>query len=125
MGFDNVRDHSLRWLWEDSAAFRRFRGDEWMPEPCRSCARKKEDFGGCRCQAFLIAGEAAVTDPACSLAPQHHLLAPVLDYTNAVPGEGEEALSDLSTELPPPFDEAAIYRANSGKIPSRKPVSVA
>ncbi len=124
MGFDNVRDHSLRWLWEDSAAFRRFRGDEWMPEPCRSCARKEQDFGGCRCQAFLIAGNAAVTDPACSLAPQHHLFAPVLEHANAEPVQRDEVDSDISIERAPLFDEVATYRANSREIPSRKPISV-
>ena len=51
-----------------------FRGDAWMPEPCRSCPRKTVDFGGCRCQAFLIAGDAGVTDPVCSLSPHRHLV---------------------------------------------------
>ncbi len=85
--FDNVRDHSLSWIWEESAAFRRFRGDDWMTEPCRSCPRKTEDFGGCRCQAFLIAGDAEATDPACSLAPEHHRLEPVLDRVNSEPAQ--------------------------------------
>src|SRR5207249_1701135 len=60
--FENVRDHPLDWIWEHSEAFNRFRGDAWMPEPCRSCPRKAQDFGGCRCQAFLVAGDAGVTD---------------------------------------------------------------
>src|SRR2546421_11914301 len=59
--FDNVRDHPLDWIWERSDAFTRFRGDAWMPEPCRSCPRKTQDFGGCRCQAFLVAGDAGLT----------------------------------------------------------------
>lgn len=49
----------------------RYRGTGWMPEPCRSCAHKEEDFGGCRCQAFALAGDAAATDPACALSPRH------------------------------------------------------
>ncbi len=87
--FDNVRDHSLSWIWEESAAFRRFRGDDWMIEPCRSCPRKTEDFGGCRCRAFLIAGDAKATDPACSLSPSHPRLEAVLDRINSEPAEGE------------------------------------
>lgn len=72
--FDNVREHSLEWIWRESAAFQRFRGEQWMPETCRSCERRTEDFGGCRCQAFLITGEASATDPVCSLAPTHGLV---------------------------------------------------
>jgi len=69
-----VREKGLEWIWNESSSFRRFRGEEWMAEPCRSCERRTEDFGGCRCQAFLLAGDENVTDPACSLAPAHHLV---------------------------------------------------
>jgi pyrroloquinoline quinone biosynthesis protein E len=72
--FENVREHPLDWIWEHSESFNRFRGDAWMPEPCRSCVRKAQDFGGCRCQAFLIAGDAALTDPVCTLSPHRHLV---------------------------------------------------
>ena len=72
--FANVREHSLRWLWEESPAFQRFRGEDWMPEPCRSCDRRTDDFGGCRCQAFLLTQNANATDPACSKAPAHALI---------------------------------------------------
>ena len=68
--FDNVKDGGLRDIWENSAAFQKFRGEDWMQEPCRSCDRRAQDFGGCRCQAFLLAGDAAATDPVCSLSPQ-------------------------------------------------------
>ncbi|HLX82576.1 MAG TPA: pyrroloquinoline quinone biosynthesis protein PqqE [Terriglobales bacterium] len=74
LSFDNVREHGLDWIWQYSAAFRKFRGEEWMPEPCRSCDRRKEDFGGCRCQAFLLTGDAGATDPVCELAPMHRLI---------------------------------------------------
>jgi len=74
MTFANVREHSLDWIWKESAAFQRFRGEEWMPEPCRSCDRRTEDFGGCRCQAFLLTGDASATDPVCTLAPTHHMV---------------------------------------------------
>jgi len=72
--FENVREKTLAWIWWESASFRRFRGEDWMPEPCRSCDRRAEDFGGCRCQALLLTGDAGATDPACSLAPKHHLV---------------------------------------------------
>jgi pyrroloquinoline quinone biosynthesis protein E len=74
MRFDNVREHTLDWIWQNSEAFQKFRGENWMPEPCRSCDRRKEDFGGCRCQAFLLTGNAGATDPVCELAPMHHLI---------------------------------------------------
>jgi PqqA peptide cyclase len=71
--FANVRDHSLEWIWDESDAFNRFRGTDWMPEPCRSCPleRQEEDFGGCRCQALRLTGDAAVTDPVCRYSPHH------------------------------------------------------
>ncbi len=69
----NVRDHALEWIWNESDAFTRFRGTEWMQEPCRSCplGRQDVDFGGCRCQALRITGDAGATDPVCRLSPHH------------------------------------------------------
>ena len=75
MAFPNVRETSLRDAWENSDAFNRFRGTAWMPEPCRGCERAERDWGGCRCQAFALTGDAAATDPACALSPHHALLA--------------------------------------------------
>lgn len=69
--FKSVRQRPLGEIWEDSDAFNLFRGTDWMPEPCRSCDRKEIDWGGCRCQAFAILGDAAATDPACGLSPFH------------------------------------------------------
>ena len=69
--FDNVRQRRLHDIWHHSTGFNRFRGDEWLPEPCRSCERRAIDFGGCRCQAFHVTGNAAATDPACSLSSDH------------------------------------------------------
>ena len=71
--FDNVRDRSLDWIWHESGAFTRFRGTDWMQEPCRSCplGRQEEDWGGCRCQALRLAGDAAATDPVCRYSPHH------------------------------------------------------
>ncbi len=72
--FDNVRRRPLAWIWNESEAFNRFRGTAWMPEPCRSCERREVDFGGCRCQAFLLTGDASATDPACALSPHRETL---------------------------------------------------
>jgi pyrroloquinoline quinone biosynthesis protein E len=71
LSFDNVRDRSVAEIWSGSDAFNRFRGTTWMREPCRSCARKEIDWGGCRCQAFAITGDTTRTDPACSLSERH------------------------------------------------------
>jgi PqqA peptide cyclase len=76
----SVREASLRDIWLDSAAFNRFRGDQWMPEPCRSCPEKLKDLGGCRCQAFLLTGDVAATDPVCDKSPLHGR---VLEIVNA------------------------------------------
>src|ERR1017187_3380271 len=90
LSFENVRDHTLEWIWRESASFRQFRGEDWMPEPCRSCDRRSEDFGGCRCQAFLLAADATVTDPACSLAPDRKLVDAVIERANAASVEAPE-----------------------------------
>jgi len=70
--FPNVRDHGLEWIWTQSDAFTRFRGTAWMPEPCRTCDRREIDFGGCRCQAALLTGDPANTDPVCALSTERH-----------------------------------------------------
>lgn len=70
--FESVRsNHSIAWIWNNSDAFNKYRGTGWMPEPCQSCAFKEVDFGGCRCQAFALTGDAGNTDPACSFSPHH------------------------------------------------------
>jgi PqqA peptide cyclase len=73
LAFANVREHDLAWIWNESEAFARFRGTEWMQEPCRSCplGRQEEDWGGCRCQALRMTGDPAATDPVCHLSPHH------------------------------------------------------
>ncbi|MCC7548309.1 MAG: pyrroloquinoline quinone biosynthesis protein PqqE [Burkholderiales bacterium] len=81
--FPTVREKSLAWIWNDSPLFRKFRGDEWMKEPCRSCSEKEKDFGGCRCQAFLLTGDAANADPACSRSPHHHVITQAIDASHS------------------------------------------
>jgi len=73
--FWNVREHSLADIWRSSPAFQAFRGTDWMQEPCRSCSRRDQDFGGCRCQAFLLTGDARAADPVCHLSPHHLVVA--------------------------------------------------
>jgi pyrroloquinoline quinone biosynthesis protein E len=72
--FDNVRDRSLAAIWESGPGFLAYRGEAWMPEPCRSCDRRGIDYGGCRCQAFHLTGDATATDPTCHLSPHHQLV---------------------------------------------------
>jgi pyrroloquinoline quinone biosynthesis protein E len=79
MTFDNVRQRGLGDIWRNSQAFNRFRGVNWMPEPCRSCDNREIDWGGCRCQAFAITGDAANTDPACHLSRDHARLVRVAE----------------------------------------------
>ena len=72
--FPNVREAELGWIWNESPGFNAYRGDAWMQEPCRTCPEKSKDFGGCRCQAYLLTGDATNADPACDLSPHHHLI---------------------------------------------------
>lgn len=69
--FPNVREHSIEWIWRDSPDFNMFRGEDWMKEPCRTCPERGRDYGGCRCQAYLMTGDAANADPVCSKSPHH------------------------------------------------------
>jgi pyrroloquinoline quinone biosynthesis protein E len=76
--FENVRAHSLAWIWNESAAFNAFRGTDWMPLPCRECPQREIDFGGCRCQAALLTGDDHATDPVCTLGPYRHVVDEIL-----------------------------------------------
>ncbi|MGQ0577675.1 MAG: pyrroloquinoline quinone biosynthesis protein PqqE [Betaproteobacteria bacterium] len=77
--FPNVRDQDLRSIWYDSPGFNAYRGDAWMKEPCRTCPDKVKDFGGCRCQAYMLTGDATNADPVCDLSPHHHLVTEAVD----------------------------------------------
>lgn len=93
--FPSVVQTSIREAWYESSAFNTYRGTSWMPEPCRSCERREVDWGGCRCQAFLLTGDAGATDPACFKSPQHALLVALRDgatETVAVPRRPDPAL---------------------------------
>ena len=112
MSFENVRDKTLEWIWQESTSFRRFRGEEWMPEPCRSCDRRSEDFGGCRCQAFLLAGDATVTDPACSLAPSHGIVESAVREANASPAVAQPVPASSFVQLQKQTTDLWNYRTN-------------
>jgi pyrroloquinoline quinone biosynthesis protein E len=106
--FENVKNRSLREIWEHSEAFKKFRGEDWMAEPCKSCERRTQDFGGCRCQAMLLAGDPAATDPVCSLAPQRPKIDAVLAKTN----EPQSATSAATPPTNPLAAPAWLYRPN-------------
>jgi pyrroloquinoline quinone biosynthesis protein E len=99
--FPNVRDRDLRHIWFDSTGFSHYRGDAWMKEPCRSCPEKTRDFGGCRCQAYLLTGDAANADPVCDLSPYHHLV------TEAV-AVAEHAAAGAQ----PPVEKPLVFRSS-------------
>jgi PqqA peptide cyclase len=107
--FENVRARELDWIWRKSESFNRFRGTEWMPEPCQSCPQREIDFGGCRCQAALLTGDAANTDPVCEFSPNRAIVDAVLDQ-----------LSSLGYHVPD-----WTYRTNPGGLPSRTPAVAA
>jgi pyrroloquinoline quinone biosynthesis protein E len=86
----NVKDASIEQIWNESRAFNLFRGDEWMKEPCRSCDEKEKDHGGCRCQAYLLAGDMYAADPVCSKSPHHHLIGEAIDAARSSALSGSE-----------------------------------
>jgi pyrroloquinoline quinone biosynthesis protein E len=112
LSFEHVRVRSLDWIWRESPSFQRFRGEEWMPEPCRSCERRAEDFGGCRCQAFLLAGEMNATDPACSLAPQHSIVQTAVQDANANAGLAPSTPASSFVQLQTLNQDLWRYRIN-------------
>ena len=88
--FPNVRDHGVQWIWQQSTAFNRFRGDQWMKAPCRSCPERVRDFGGCRCQAYLLTGDPANPDPVCSMAPAHGVVREAVEQAHHTHGTPDD-----------------------------------
>ncbi len=100
LAFPSVREASIGSIWYDSPAFNRYRGEGWMKEPCRSCPERSADFGGCRCQAYLLTGAAANADPVCNLSPHRHLVTRIVAQAEA--GENrEQALIFRDHRAPP------------------------
>jgi PqqA peptide cyclase len=85
----NVQDHSIDWIWNDSPDFNKFRGLDWMKEPCRTCPEKEKDLGGCRCQAFMLTGDARNADPVCSKSPHHQTLVDTVEGIGKIAGTPE------------------------------------
>lgn len=112
MSFENVRDKTLAWIWQESSSFQKFRGEDWMPEPCRSCDRRGEDFGGCRCQAFLLTGDALATDPACSLAPSHGIVEAAVREANSDADVAQPSASSSFVQLQKLNTDLWNYRTN-------------
>jgi PqqA peptide cyclase len=112
LAFENVREQSLEFIWQESSSFQRFRGEAWMPDLCRNCDRRTEDFGGCRCQALLLAGDAAATDPACSLAPSHHIIEAALSEANSRAEIAHPTSASSFVQLQTETGEFWSYRTN-------------
>ncbi len=112
MTFENVRERTLEFIWQQSSSFQRFRGEEWMPEPCRSCDQRTIDFGGCRCQALLLTGNAAATDPACSLAPEHHIVEAALAEANSSAAVSQPVPAASFVQLQQRSEKLWSYRTN-------------
>jgi PqqA peptide cyclase len=94
LAFENIRERTLEWIWRESSSFQKFRGEDWMPEPCRSCDRRAKDYGGCRCQAMSMTGNPAATDPVCQLSPDHGRIEEFLTRANETASVEQGALPE-------------------------------
>jgi pyrroloquinoline quinone biosynthesis protein E len=90
--FPNVRDRDMAWIWNESPAFNAYRGDSWMKEPCRSCPEKVLDYGGCRCQAYLMTGDATTADPVCDKSPYHSVVTDTIERAREIAASEESGL---------------------------------
>jgi PqqA peptide cyclase len=115
----NVRHRDLRTIWYDSPAFNHFRGEAWMKEPCRSCPERSRDFGGCRCQAFLLTGDAANADPVCELSPHHALVTAAVAQAEAAERAGAQQPGAAVRE------QVLVFRDHRISIPVRTSIPVA
>lgn len=104
----NVRAADIGAIWYQSQAFNRFRGDAWMKEPCRSCPEKGKDFGGCRCQAYLLTGDADNADPVCDLSPHHALVTEAVARAGRVSGSAHAASPQSAREQPLTFRDHRV-----------------
>jgi pyrroloquinoline quinone biosynthesis protein E len=109
--FWNIADHSLEEIWTNSPAFNAFRGEAWMQEPCRSCVRRTIDFGGCRCQAYMLTGNPREADPVCHLSPHHELVAQIVEETQRAAREPPGYVYRTMRPAAAPRQEAAWTQA--------------
>ena len=96
--FPNVQEKSLQEIWQHDFSFNKFRGLDWLPKPCRDCDEKEKDFGGCRCQAYMLTGDMHNTDPVCDKSPHHHLMADIINDND--PSKQPLFYRDPKTEIP-------------------------
>ena len=113
--FPNVRTESVKSIWYDSEGFNHFRGSGWMKEPCLSCPEKTRDFGGCRCQAYLLTGDAANADPVCDLSPHHHLVTEAVAAAEAEAGRRAGRVSGADAQ--PDGQKPLVFRDHRISIP--------
>ncbi|HEX5436177.1 MAG TPA: pyrroloquinoline quinone biosynthesis protein PqqE [Gemmatimonadaceae bacterium] len=132
--FDRVTEHPLDWIWRESPAFQAFRGDAWMQEPCRSCPRKHVDFGGCRCQAFALTGDATRADPVCIRTDDRAIVDAALAHVEAGmeyryrtmgrgPGQGERQVRTDREQPPNGAVVQPLSSAAAGASPAVDPRS--
>ncbi|GAB3676920.1 pyrroloquinoline quinone biosynthesis protein PqqE [Salinisphaera aquimarina] len=110
LDFPDVREHDIDWIWSESPAFNHFRGFDWMQEPCRSCSEKTKDFGGCRCQAYMLTGDMYAADPVCAKSPEHGLVTGAVERANATPADAPAAQPILFRN---PKNSKRLHRATS------------
>ena len=101
--FPNLKTQSVKSAWYESEGFNKFRGDDWMKEPCRSCPEKDIDLGGCRCQAYMLAGDAAAADPVCDKSPQHSVVENAVELA-------QRPVSDIQSELTETTEKPLVFR---------------
>jgi pyrroloquinoline quinone biosynthesis protein E len=109
LDFPNVRDSSIADIWYRSEGFERYRGKNWMKEPCRSCPEQDNDLGGCRCQAFMLAGDPALADPVCDKSPQHAVVSAAIERA-----QSSSSAAAAAREQPLVFRDPANSRRLSG-----------
>lgn len=110
--FPNVRDHGIEEIWCGSDAFNRFRGFDWMQEPCRSCSERFDDYGGCRCQAYMLTGDARAADPVCDKSPDHRLITDAVARANATRGDSPAAQPLIFRN---PRNSKRLHKAREGE----------
>ena len=115
--FPNVRTDSVKSIWYDSEGFNHFRGSGWMKEPCLSCPEKTRDFGGCRCQAYLLTGDAANADPVCDLSPHHHLVTEAVAAAEAEAEAARRAGRASGADAQPDGQKPLVFRDHRISIP--------
>ena len=109
--FENIKSTSLESIWYDSSSFNLFRGDSWMKEPCKTCPEKEKDLGGCRCQAYMLAGDPTLADPICDKSPHHHIVKQVVKEAESFSPEEKPIIFRTDSE-----SRRLITEKNAGSL---------